>query len=206
MIGFLHGCAPLPDVPTTASTLSGSRAVKPTRGSVGKAAKRIFECFLLILTLSVSWKVSMALPVLAYSPVERIVVICRVDPEDTGALNKAEIGRLARQVIIDGLAQAHWPVVVASPGDAAVADPTALVVVIHANAAADPVQPGRAAIAVAVRRPGQVSDAVPLFLAPPVAVALRATESDMQRALRTLLLPAVIEPMMSMPGVRQTND
>ena len=148
----------------------------------------------------------MALPVLAYSAVERIVVICQVDSEDTGALNKAEIGRLARQVIVDGLAKAHWPVVVASAGDAAVADPTALIVVIHANAAADPAQLGRAAIAVSVRRPGQVSDAVPLFLAPPVAVASRAAESDIQRALRTLLLPAVIEPMMSMPGVRQTND
>ncbi|WP_448208563.1 hypothetical protein [Azospirillum sp. sgz302134] len=146
----------------------------------------------------------MASPVLAYAGVERIVVVCRVDPADTGALSAAGIGQLARQIIADGLAQGRRPVVVASAGDSALVDPTALIVTIHANAAADPAQPGQAAIGVAVRRPGQVGDAIPLFLAPPVVVDTRSAdaESGMRRALRTLLLPAVIEPMTSMPNAR----
>lgn len=148
----------------------------------------------------------MASPVLAYADVERIVLVCRVDPADTAALNAASIGRTARQIIVEGFAKARRPVPVtlAEAGDEAIVDPAGLVVLIHANAAADPARPAQAAIAVAMRRPGQVSDAIPLFLAPPVAVDQGGADvtSGMQRALRALLLPTVVEPMMSMPGMR----
>lgn len=144
----------------------------------------------------------MASPVLAYMGVEQIVVVCRVDPADAGVLTAAAIGEQARGIIAEGLPQARRPVAVVPAGDPAIIDPAALVVTIHANAAADPARPGLAAVAVSVRRPGQASDAIPLFLAPPAAVEAGSGDAGMKRALRALLLPAVVEPLMSMPEAR----
>lgn len=144
----------------------------------------------------------MASPVLAYMGVKRIVVVCRVDPADAGVLTAAAIGEQARGIIAEGLPQARQPVAVVSAGDPAIIDPTALVVTIHANAAADPTRPGLAAVAISVRRPGQVSDAIPLFLTPPAAFEAGSGDAGMKRALRALLLPAVVEPLMSMPDAR----
>lgn len=148
----------------------------------------------------------MASPVLAYVGVDRIVLVCRVDPADTGALAAASVGEAARRVIADGFAKARrpMPVTLASAGDEAIVDPAALVVTIHANATAGAAHPGLAALALSMRRPGQVSDAVPLFLAPPVVVDPGGADAAavMQRALRALLVPTVIEPLMSMPDVR----
>ena len=148
----------------------------------------------------------MASPVLAYMGVERIVVVCRVDPADTGALTAAAIGKQARLIVSGGLAPARspLPVVLASSADEATVDPAALLVLIQANAAADPARPGQAALAVALRRPSQPSDALPLFPAAPVTLDLNAAplEPGLQRALRALLLPTLVEPLLSMPGAR----
>ncbi|RIV97752.1 hypothetical protein D2T81_27850 [Azospirillum brasilense] len=163
---------------------------------------------ILILTVlaSLPWRGIMAFPVLAYLGVQRIVVVCQVDPAETGALTVAAIGEQARLVVSGGLAQARspLPVVLASTADEAIIDPAALLVLIQANAMADPTRSGQAALAVALRRPGQPSEALPLFPAAPVTLDLNAAtlESGLQRALRSLLLPTVVEPLLSMPGAR----
>lgn len=148
----------------------------------------------------------MAAPVLAYLGVERIVVVCRVDPVETGMLTAAAIAEQARLVVLGGFARTRspLPVVLASAGDEAIVDSAALLVLIQANTAANPARPDQAALAVALRRPGQPSDALPLFPAAPVTLDLEAAtlESGLQRALRALLLPTVVEPLLSMPGAR----
>ena len=158
------------------------------------------------LGLVFSWESGHGIPCagLCGRRADRIVVVSRIDPADTGALTAAAVSEQARGIIANGLAQARRPVpvAVALAGDAAVVDPTALVVTIHANAAADPARSGLAAIAVAVRRPGQVSDAMPLFPAPPTVVTAGSADAGLQHALRALIVPTVIKPLMSMPDAR----
>ncbi|WP_114860484.1 hypothetical protein [Azospirillum brasilense] len=198
MIGFADWLGSSLDAPAQRGPLNGKRASQPVRVGAGRA----IGCLALALALSFTWRVGMASPVLAYMGIERIVVICRVDPADAGALTAAAMGEQARGIIAEGLPQARRPVAVVSAGDPAIIDPAALVVTIHANAAADPARPGLAAVAVSVHRPGQVSDAIPLFLAAPAAFEAGSGDAAMKRALRALLLPAVVEPLMSMPNAR----
>ncbi|WP_180287667.1 hypothetical protein [Azospirillum oleiclasticum] len=151
--------------------------------------------------------VSMGMPVPAFMGVERVLLVCRVSPAETPALGCRDLLEQARRVLVDGLSakgRGTLPVQPVEPGDEALADGGGLVVALHATVAGAPGDSSMVAIAVEIRRPGQVSDGIPFFLIPPSVVVGKSGDmpGKVRAALRTALGVGVVDPLVSVPGPR----
>lgn len=151
--------------------------------------------------------VSMGMPVPAFMGVERVVLVCRVSPAETPALGCRDLLEQARRVLVDGLSakgRGTLPVQSVEPGDEALVDGGGLVVALHATTTAAPGDGSAVAVAVEMRRPGQVSDGIPFFAIPPSVVVGKAGElpAKLRAALRTTLGSGVIDPLVSAQGPR----
>lgn len=150
---------------------------------------------------------AMGMPMPAFMGVERVVIACRAFPDGVGAaLDCRELADLARAFLADGLAargRGGMPVVVVAPGDEALGDPAALVVTLYAVATA-PTDGAAAAVAVEIRRPGQMSDGIPFFQTPPAVAAGRFDDirSGIGHALRLSLGAGVLDPLGAAPRLR----
>lgn len=147
---------------------------------------------------------AMSMPMPMFMGVERVVIACRMASGGGTALHCPDLGEQARKALAEGLkarGRSVPPIVVVAPGDEAMADPAALVVTLHAVNAVSANGGEEAAVAVEIRRPGQLSDGVPFFQTPP-AVASGApgeVRAGIGRSLRASLTAGVIEPLAAAP-------
>lgn len=150
---------------------------------------------------------AMGMPMPAFMGVERVVIACRMSPEEGTALRCVDLAAQARAFLAEGLkarGRSGPPVVVVSPGDEALIDPAALVVTLHGVAAATADGKEQAAVAVEIRRPGQLSDGVPFFQTPPAtgSGAPNDLRASIGRSLQASLAAGVIEPLTAAPWSR----
>lgn len=151
---------------------------------------------------------AMSMPMPMFMGVERVVIACRMASGGASgggtALHCPDLGEQARKALAEGLkarGRSVPPIVVVAPGDEAMADPAALVVTLHAVNAVSANGGEEAAVAVEIRRPGQLSDGVPFFQTPP-AVASGApgdVRAGIGRSLRASLTAGVVEPLAAAP-------
>lgn len=177
-------------------------------GAAGCLALRMVAVVVAGLVATVGMTdVSMGMPVPAFMGVERVVLVCRVSPAETPALGCRDLLEQARRVLRDGLSakgRGNLPVQPVEPGDEALADAGAFVVALHAAGAAAPGDAVAVAVAIEIRRPGQVSDGIPFFLAPPSLVVGKPGEmpGKILGALRISLGAGVVDPLASAPSPR----
>lgn len=150
---------------------------------------------------------AMGMPMPAFMGVERVVIACRMSPEGGAVLRCADLAAQARAFLAEGLkarGRSGPPVVVVSPGDEALIDPAALVVTLHGVAVATADGEEQAAVAVEIRRPGQLSDGIPFFQTPPAvgSGAPNDLRAGIDRSLRASLTAGVIEPLTAAPWSR----
>lgn len=151
--------------------------------------------------------VAMGMPMPAFLGVERVVIACRMSPEEGSALRCVDLAAQARAFLAEGLkarGRSGPPVVVVPPGDEALNDPAALVVTLHGVAAAAADGKEQAAVAVEIRRPGQLSEGIPFFQVPPAvgSGAPNDLRASISHSLRASLAAGVIEPLTAAPWSR----